>query len=110
MDMRRCLVVQASVGSTVVVDPNSLVDCSPGLVSGIEGPAESEFLLEDSIESFGVSVFVAVVFFSHAHWKISTLENFYVLMAAVLAAAVRMVNWISVCREILDGPIQCDEV
>ena len=110
MDTRRHLVVEASVGPTVVVDPDSLVNRATSLLSAIESPAESEFLLEDSVQSFGVCVFIAVILFSHAHRKVSGLEDLHILMAAVLTAAIRMVNWISVRREILEGPIQRDEV
>ena len=110
MDTRWHLVVQASVGSTVVVDPDSLINCAVCLLSGIEGPAEAELLLEDSVESFRVCVFIAVILLSHAYRKVSALEDFHILMAAVLTAAIRVVNWILVCREILEGSIQCDEV
>ena len=110
MDTRRHLVVQASMGPTIVVDPNSLVDCAPCMFSSIEGPAESEFLFENSVQTFGVSVFIAVVLLGHAHWKVSALENLHILMAAILTAAIRMVNWISIRREFLEGPVECDEV
>ena len=98
------------MGPAVVVDPNGLVNCAPRLLSGIEGPADSEFLFEDSVESFGMCVFIAVILLSHAHWKVSTLKDLHILMAAVLTAAIRMVNWISVRREILEGSIQGNEI
>jgi len=110
VDTRRHLVFQASVWPTVVVDPHSLFNCTSCLLSVIEGRAESELLLEDSIQSLRVGVLIAVIFLSHAHRKVSALEDLHILMAAVLTTAVRMVNWISVRRKILKSPIERNEV
>ena len=94
----------------MVVDPHSLVSCSTCVISGSECRAQSVFLLEDAVKSFCVSVFVAVVLFGHAYWKVAVSEGFDEVVTAVLASTIRVVDRISVVGQVCEGSIECYEV
>lgn len=91
------------MGAPVVVQPDRLVDGSSGVLTGSEGRTEGVLLLEDSVESFGVGVLVTVVFLGHADREVPFLEGLDVLVGAVLASAIGVVDRVAVIREVGEG-------
>jgi hypothetical protein len=106
----RHVIIEASVRTPMVVDPDRLVDSLASMEAVAEMATEAVLLFEDAVQSFSVSVFVAVVFFSHAHREIAIIEDVDVVVRAVLAAAIGMVNGKSIVRKLIEGTTEGNEV
>ena len=76
----RHVIVEAAVRAAVVVDPDGLVDGAACLQTSTEVTAEAVFLFEDAVQSFRVSVFVAVVFLCHADGEVTQVQDFDVVV------------------------------
>ena len=79
---------------TFVVGRNGLPDRRHGLRFAPEGLAESVFLFEYAGDALGLGVFVAVVDLGHADGTLPPLQRSDVVLAAILCAAIRMMDWV----------------
>jgi hypothetical protein len=53
------------------------------------------FLLENAVETLSVSVLCTVVLFRHTHEQTSLPEFVNILVRTILAAAIRVVDWLT---------------
>ena len=97
------LVVETAMRASVVVDPDRLVDGTTSLQAAAELATQAVLLFEDAVQSFGVSVLVAVVLLGHADRQTSVVEHFDVVVRAVLAASIGVVDWIPILWQLSQG-------
>lgn len=103
MDIGRHLVVETAVRASVVVHPDRLVDGATCLQATPELTTKAVLLFEDAVQSFGVSVFVAVVLLGHADRETSVVQDFDVVVRAVLAAPIGVVDGIPILWKLCQG-------
>ena len=98
MGLGRCLQLETRVWPAVVVQPHRLFHCGSGLCPGQKRPPQAVFLLEDAVQPLCGRVFSTVVLLRHAWRKTMVCEPLNVVMRAVLATPIRVVNWIAPFR------------
>ena len=77
-----------------------------GVFAGVELVVEIELVLQDAIHPLGIAIFIAVILFGHADRQPATVEQAHLLVAAVLAATVRMMDGPAVGGQLRDGALQ----
>lgn len=92
--------------SPIVVEPNRFVYSASRLLPVEECPSEAVLLFQNAVQSLGNRVFSAVIVLRHAHWKMTFLQASHVLVAAVLAPSIRVVNRVFVVRQIIESFVQ----
>src|SRR5690606_30218247 len=89
---RRDKVFQHGVRSALIVYVNGLAGRLLGLDLAPERFAESVLALQDAIEPFRRGVLITVVYLRHTHEAASPFQSLDILPAAILRAAVRVVD------------------
>lgn len=95
--------------SPIVVEPNRFVYSPSRLLPVEESPSEAVFLFQDPIQSLGNRVFSAVINLRHAHWEMTFSQASHVLVAAVLAPTIRVVNRVFIVRQLIESFVECLE-
>lgn len=98
--------LQACVWPAVVVQPHGLVNRLLCLCGVSERCTDSVFKLQDAVDPFGVGIFCAMIYLGHTHLQAALPEALHVVVAAVLAAAIGMMNRVAFRRQVCQGPLQ----
>lgn len=95
--------------SPIVVEPNRFVYSTSGLLPVEESSSEAVLLFQNPVQSLCNRIFSTVVYLRHAHWKMTFLQAPDVLVAAILASTIRVMNRVFVVWQIFDSLVQCLE-
>ena len=92
----------------IVVYINDFCYSDPGIRYAVEVLVIEPFAFQDSVHTLSYSVFSRIPALSHAYQYPVVLQQLYILLAAVLAAAVRVVDEaVEPAARIADGHPQC---
>lgn len=110
VNIGRHLVVETAMRASVVVDPDRLVDGTTCLQAAAELATQGVLLFEDAVQSFGVSVLVTVVFLGHADRQTSVVQDLDIVVRAVLAASIGVVDGIPILWQLSQGLAEGSEI
>src|SRR5262249_26890853 len=106
MDGVRRAQIEGGMRTTCVVGVDRLGDGESGLSGGAELPVEIKLVLQNPIHPFRIAMFIAVVLLGHADRQEAIPQDGRVVMAAVLTAAIGMMDGPAIAGQLRDGHLQ----
>ena len=92
MDIGGCKIVESKMWAVVVVEMDSLLGGSSGLVQVNKETVQSIFEFEDAIDAFSEGILVTVSDLTHAHANVALVKQVAIRVSRVLDAVVAVVD------------------